>query len=557
MSVEDEVRVARPPLVSDTVRVVPDPEGRHVERSETLRVIPDQEDVAVDTLRVVPDQDDVAVDTLRDLPDGLDASAPTTTLAVGEADHAEISGGTEPWQRRYRTSVLMVDVLVAIDASILTLLIRPAAFERAVMIVSAMLLPLVWVGLLGMARAYDERIFGVGSDEYRRVLSAGVALVASAAFVAYALQLTVARGFVLVVLPFTVLLDLAGRYLLRRRLHRRRSRGECMKRVVIVGDDRSALGLVTQLRRRPFHGLEPVAVCLTYGSDHTAVQAAGLPTMVGVERAVEAVRAHQADVVAVLTGPVMAGPNLRRLSWDLEGTDAELLVSAGLIEVAGPRVHVTPVDGLPLLNLAKPRFSGFSRVGKGLFDRITALATLIVLSPVLLAIAVAIRRTSPGPVFFRQTRIGRAGREFKMIKFRSMVTNAEEVRADLLDQSDRDGLMFKMHDDPRITSVGRWMRRYSLDELPQLLNVVMGQMSLVGPRPPLAEEVSAYDDEVKRRLLVKPGMTGLWQVSGRSDLAWEESVRLDLRYVDNWSIAFDVVILWKTFRAVVHGEGAY
>ncbi len=557
MSVEDEVRMTRPPLVSDTVRVVPDADEHQDEQIDTLRVVPDQGDARVDTLRVIPDQEDVAVDTLRDLPDGLDASAMTATATVGEAGHPELTEPTEPWQRRYRTSVLMVDVLVAIDASILTLLIRPAAFERAVMIVSAMLLPLVWVGLLGLARAYDERIFGIGSDEYRRVMSAGVALVASAAFVAYALQLTVARGFVLVVLPFTVLLDLAGRYLLRRRLHHRRARGECMKRVVIVGDDRSALGLVTQLRRWPFHGLEPVAVCLTYGSDHVAVREAGLPTLVGVERAVEAVRTHRADVVAVLTGPVMAGPNLRRLSWDLEGTEAELLVSAGLIEVAGPRVHVTPVDGLPLLNLAKPRFSGFSRVGKGLFDRITALVVLVVLSPALLAIAVAIRRSSPGPVFFRQTRIGRAGREFKMIKFRSMVVDAEDARADLLDHSDRDGLMFKMHDDPRITSVGRWMRRYSLDELPQLLNVVMGQMSLVGPRPPLGEEVSAYDDEVKRRLLVKPGMTGLWQVSGRSDLAWEESVRLDLRYVDNWSIAFDVVILWKTFRAVAKGEGAY
>jgi exopolysaccharide biosynthesis polyprenyl glycosylphosphotransferase len=298
-------------------------------------------------------------------------------------------------------------------------------------------------------------------------------------------------------------------------------------------------------------------VCLTYGSDHAAVQAAGLPTLVGVERAVEAVQAYDADVVAVLTGPVMAGPNLRRLSWDLEGRDTELLVSAGLIEVAGPRVHVTPVDGLPLLNLAKPRFSGFSRVGKGLFDRVMALLALLVLWPFLLGIAVAIKRGSDGPVFFKQTRIGKAGREFRMVKFRSMVASAEAQRLGLLDQTDRDGPMFKMHDDPRITTVGRWLRRYSLDEVPQLFNVLAGQMSLVGPRPPLPEEVSDYDDDVKRRLLVKPGMTGLWQVSGRADLPWEESVRLDLRYVDNWSVAFDVVILWKTVRAVFEGHGAY
>ena len=463
----------------------------------------------------------------------------------------------QSWQRRYLKSVLMVDILVALDSSVITLLIHRRAFERPVTIALALALPLCWVALLSLARAYDERIFGIGSDEYRRVMSAGVALIASAAFLAYATQATVARGFVLLVLPCTVLLDLIGRYVLRRRLHSRRKSGLCMKRVVIVGDHRAALALTNQLRRFPTHGLLPVAVCLTYGSDHTAIQEAGLPTLVGVERAVEAVRAYDADVVAVLTGPVMAGPNLRRLSWDLESEDTELMVSSGLIEVAGPRVHVTPVDGLPLLNLAKPRFSGVSRVGKGLFDRTTALVALTLLSPFFLGIAIAIKRSSPGPVFFKQTRIGKAGREFQMVKFRSMVDNADDQKVGLLDQTDRDGPMFKMRDDPRVTAVGAWLRRYSLDEMPKLCNVLVGQMSLVGPRPPLPDEVSAYDDDVKRRLLVKPGMTGLWQVSGRADLPWEESVRLDLRYVDNWSVAFDLLILWKTVRAVLQGHGAY
>jgi exopolysaccharide biosynthesis polyprenyl glycosylphosphotransferase len=544
MSVEDEVRAdaALPnPLVP-----MPGPAGRH---SATNPVTPARRVVAQP--QTAPDSVELTIDLTRPT-----ESAPMP-LETPDLQGEPSSSNTRSWQRRYRTSVLMVDMLVALDSSILTLLLHRHAFDRPVTIILALFLPFVWVGMLSLARAYDERVFGIASDEYRRVLSAGVALIASAAFVAYAFQLTVARSFVLVVLPFTVLLDLAGRYLLRRRLHRRRSLGECMKRVVIVGDHRAALVLAGQLRRFPYHGLEPVAVCLTYGSDHAAVQAAGLPTLVGVERAVEAVQAYDADVVAVLTGPVMAGPNLRRLSWDLEGRDTELLVSAGLIEVAGPRVHVTPVDGLPLLNLAKPRFSGFSRVGKGLFDRTIALLALLVLSPVLIGIAVAIKRDSSGPVFFKQTRIGKAGREFKMIKFRSMLATAEDERLGLLDQTDRDGPMFKMHDDPRVTSVGRWLRRYSLDEVPQLLNVLLGQMSLVGPRPPLPEEVSAYDDDVKRRLLVKPGMTGLWQVSGRADLAWEESVRLDLRYVDNWSVAFDIVILWKTLRAVIEGRGAY
>ncbi len=564
MSVEDEVRTG-------TDLSSPLAEGPSA-RSRGLTPLPRQGDVGASS----PGAQSAARLTVVDITvagDELEGEVTDTATAADDPSSVTISVDTlevvrdspseapaaasRSWQRRYRTSVLLLDVLVALDASVLTVIVRPGAFQRPIMVAAAFALPIVWVAMLALARAYDERIFGIGSDEYRRVLSAGVALIASAAFLAYAFQLTIARGFVLVVLPFTVVLDLGGRYLLRRRLHRRRAKGQCMKRVVIVGDDRAALQLATQLRRFPHHGLEPVAVCLTYGSDHSSVQDQGLPTLVGVERAVEAVREHDADVVAVLTGPVMAGPNLRRLSWDLEGTETELLVSAGLIEVAGPRVHVTPVDGLPLLNLAKPRFSGLSRVGKGLFDRITALAALIALSPFLLGIAFAIKRSSPGPVFFRQTRIGRAGRTFKMVKFRSMVVHAEAERDGLLDQTDRDGPMFKMHDDPRVTPVGRWMRRYSLDEMPQLLNVVMGQMSLVGPRPPLPQEVSEYDDDVKRRLLVKPGMTGLWQVSGRADLPWEESVRLDLRYVDNWSVAFDLVILWKTVRAVIHGHGAY
>ncbi len=540
MSVEDDVRsdgVAPRPRPG-TARGLALPRQRRGERPLSV----------VEELSVVPD-----VSVEDEAPEAPEISA----VREIEGPEGQAAPQARTWQRRYLRSVLVVDILVALDAALLTLLVRPGPYIRPVMVAVAVALPLVWVGLLGLARAYDERIFGIGSDEYRRVLSAGVALVASAAFFSYAFQLTVARGFVLIVLPFTVALDLFARYILRHRMHRRRLQGECMKRVVVVGDHKAALTMVSQLRRFPHHGLQPVAVCLTYGSDHSTLRDVGLPTLVGVERALEAVHEHNADVVAVLTGPVMAGPNLRRLSWDLEGTDTELLVSAGLIEVAGPRVHVTPVDGLPLLNLAAPRFSGASRVGKGLFDRLTALIALIVLAPFLLAIAVAIKVGSRGPVFFLQTRIGRAGRTFRMVKFRSMVPSAEQQRGGLLDQSDRDGPMFKMQADPRITGVGRWMRRYSLDELPQLFNVVIGQMSLVGPRPPLPEEVSEYDDDVKRRLLVKPGMTGLWQVSGRADLPWEESVRLDLRYVDNWSLAFDLVILWKTARAVVHGEGAY
>jgi lipopolysaccharide/colanic/teichoic acid biosynthesis glycosyltransferase len=187
-----------------------------------------------------------------------------------------------------------------------------------------------------------------------------------------------------------------------------------------------------------------------------------------------------------------------------------------------------------------------------------AAIALLLLSPLFIVLTLAVRWSSAGPALFRQVRVGRDGGTFMMLKFRSMYCDAEERLAELVDQSDvRDGVLFKMRNDPRITRIGRLLRRYSLDELPQLINVLNGSMSLVGPRPPLPVEVAQYEDHVHRRLLVKPGVTGLWQVSGRSDLSWEESVRLDLRYVENWSLSEDLLILWKTARAVTLGSGAY
>ena len=247
-----------------------------------------------------------------------------------------------------------------------------------------------------------------------------------------------------------------------------------------------------------------------------------------------------------------AAQYLRQLSWQLEGTGIELLVAPGLIEVAGPRLHIRPFEGLPLLSVEQPRFEGWRAGDQGRRrPRPSPRWRLLLLAPVLLGIALAVRLTSPGPVLYRQERVGLNGRSFTMLKFRSMVVDADRRLEDLRDDNISDGLLFKMRDDPRVTPVGRWLRRLSLDELPQLLNVLGGSMSLVGPRPPLPGEVARYDTSVSRRLLVKPGLTGLWQISGRSDLSWEESVRLDLRYVENWSLAMDLLILWKTGRAVL------
>jgi len=245
------------------------------------------------------------------------------------------------------------------------------------------------------------------------------------------------------------------------------------------------------------------------------------------------------------------------LSWSLAKSGTDLLVAPALIDVAGPRIAIRPVCGLPLLHVDEPQLAGGRRVAKALLDRVAALIALSVLAPLLVAIALAIRLSSPGPAIFRQTRTGWQGREFAMWKFRTMVRNAEALRSSV-DELNRHatGELFKITVDPRITRLGRWLRRTSLDELPQLVNVLRGQMSLVGPRPlPVTDR--PYDGDARRRLLVKPGLTGLWQISGRSDLDWEESIRLDLRYVEQWSLALDALIVWKTVFAVVKGRGAY
>jgi exopolysaccharide biosynthesis polyprenyl glycosylphosphotransferase len=265
----------------------------------------------------------------------------------------------------------------------------------------------------------------------------------------------------------------------------------------------------------------------------------------------------QADSVAVTASSSITGDALRRLGWELEGTGVDLVVAPALADVAGPRISIRPVAGLPLLHVEEPEIAGFWPLLRTATYWVMALLLVIVLSPVLVGIAVWIAVDSRGPVLFRQTRAGTGGRPFTVYKFRTMAVDAESRLEELRALNESDGLLFKMRRDPRVTRSGRFLRKYSLDELPQLMNVLRGNMALVGPRPPLPSEVEAYGADVRRRLMVRPGITGLWQVSGRSDLTWEESVRLDLYYVENWSPALDISILWKTLFAVLRGGGAY
>lgn len=458
------------------------------------------------------------------------------------------------WVRGYRARVVVADLGSAALAGFLALSVRFGEITPYVapyVMVSAAL-PLLWVCAVALNRAYEPRLFGLGPEEFQRILQCGFTLTAAAAIGAYVTKTDVARGYVVLAIPLSTALTLLARYGLRCRLHRRRARGDCMRRVLAVGHRSATAELIRRFRRERHHGMEIVGVCMPRDG---LGDVEGVPVLGGLSDVALVVGQVTADTVAVLACPEMDGVALRRLAWRLEKTDTDLVVAPALMEVAGPRITIRPVAGLPLLHVEHPEITGMRQVVKNLFDRIGAGLLLVALLPLLAGLAAAVRMSGPGPAFFRQRRVGRGGAEFTIYKFRTMGVDAERQRIDLT--GDGQSVLFKIRKDPRVAPLGARLRRHSLDELPQLINVVLGHMSLVGPRPPLPDEVARYGDDVRRRLLVKPGMTGLWQVSGRSDLSWEESVRLDLRYVENWSLTLDLQILWKTWSAVARGSGAY
>nr|WP_203943305.1 sugar transferase [Planotetraspora thailandica] len=414
-------------------------------------------------------------------------------------------------------------------------------------------LPPLWTGMLALNRAYEPRLIGVGSEEFRRIAQCGFTLIAAVAITAYVTKADLARGYVVVALPLMIVLTLIARYGLRRRLHGRRRRGgECMRLVVAVGHRAGVAELITRFRRERYHGMEIVAACLP---DESSGEVEDVPVLGDFTDVPLVVQQMGADTVAVLACPELDGTALRRLAWRLERTRTDLVVAPALMEVAGPRTAIRPVAGLPLLHVEHPELAGVRKLIKSAFDRLVAAFALVLLAPLMAVLAIAVRVSSPGPVLFRQTRVGKDGVEFTILKFRTMRQASEAEKVELVNEGH--GLLFKIRQDPRVTRLGGRLRRHSLDELPQLINVLRGDMSLVGPRPPLPEEVARYRDDVRRRLVVRPGMTGLWQVNGRSDLSWEESVRLDLRYIENWSLMLDLQILWKTWSAVAGGAGAY
>lgn len=422
-------------------------------------------------------------------------------------------------------------------------------------------LAIIWWIMLGAWNSRQTRFLGAGPDEYKRVAAASLWLFGLIAIVSYVLRVDTARGYVGVALPAGLAGLLLGRWLIRQHLNVNRQQGQSMSRLLLVGGQSAVAHLAESLDRAKHAGYLPVAAYTPGPSAGPSVEPeSGLPILghrPDATSIVIAIEACGADAVAVSAGVQLHPQALRHLGWELASRNIGLIMAPALTDIAGPRIHTQQVAGLPLIHVTTPTLEGGQHVAKRLFD-VTVSGLLIVLSsPVMALVGLLIKFDSPGPVLFRQERVGIEGKHFRMLKFRSMVIDAEERLVELAPRNEGSGLLFKMRNDPRITRVGGLLRKFSLDELPQLFNVLAGSMSLVGPRPPLPREVEAYENDVRRRLLVKPGLTGLWQVSGRSNLSWQDSVRLDLYYVENWSLAGDLIILLRTFRAVFRAAGAY
>lgn len=413
-----------------------------------------------------------------------------------------------------------------------------------------------WMLALGFFDTRDHKIIGTGTTEYKRVADSTIRLFGILAIFAYLFKADVGRGYILLALPVGLFLLLAARWGWRQWLVHKRARGSYTHRVVLLGHRGKTGPVAASIKRENSAGLEIIGAVTPRGSTERDL-IEGVPVLGAFEDVVSVLDEANADALVLTGADDIGARDMRKLGWDLEKRGVDLIVAPSLTDVAGPRIHSRPVAGLPLIYVDFPSLEGRRYIAKRIFDVVASGLLLLVLSPVLLVIALMVKGDSAGPVLFRQERVGLNGEPFKMLKFRSMVTDAEDILPTLLDKSEGNGVLFKMKDDPRITKIGRVLRKHSLDELPQLINVLKGDMSLVGPRPPLAREVSEYDDWAMRRLLVKPGITGLWQVNGRSNLSWSDSVRLDLYYVENWSMTGDVVILYRTVREVFAPEHAF
>ncbi|MGW2706074.1 sugar transferase [Streptomyces sp. NPDC001340] len=480
--------------------------------------------------------------------------------ARGRLANGAINRPAIDWEQRYRRAVIISDTVATafVVAAIGDFFgARDAANWHEKWGILAFGTELLVLGALAVSRAWAPAVLGQGAEEFRRLGRSLFTATVVLALGGIALTSRNIKLWIFVAIPAIALITMIERYVLRLWLHRQRKEGRCLRPVLAAGSTDTVRDLITRTRKFPHIGWRVEAVCTTDGRGLDGDQLDEVPVVGRLTDVAKHVRHDGYRVVAVTPDPHWSPDRLQRLAWNLEGSDAEMVVAPVLMEVAGPRLHVDAVLGIPLLRVSMPTFTGGRRAVKGVVDRVGAAILLLLFAPLMVLVGLLVLTDSRGGVLYRQRRVGKDGREFTMVKFRTMVAGADGARAELAERNEGAGLLFKLRRDPRVTRVGSVLRRYSIDELPQLFNVLTGSMSLVGPRPPLPEECAAYDPDIRRRLLVKPGLTGLWQISGRSDLPWEEAVRLDLRYVEDWSLALDTVILWKTLRAVLQGQGAY
>jgi exopolysaccharide biosynthesis polyprenyl glycosylphosphotransferase len=509
----------------------------------------------------VPARERVSITALQYIPA---IRAPATALPL------PTTGGYQHrrWQRKYANRVRITDTAIVAGSVTLAQFARfgdsPSASGYAgdVMTMFSALFAALWLSSLAIFQTRSTRVIGAGIDEYRRIAHASFQTFGIIAIITLLAKIDLARGYLAVALPVGTMGLLTSRNMWRRYVGRKRAQGEYQTKVLAIGDRSGVSHLAHELERNPKNGYVVVGVCIPgYGpprGETLEVNGHAIPVLGDESYAAPAIGGCDADTVAVARTEHLGVQGIRELMWQLETTDIDLVVSPGVMDVANARLALRPYAGFPLLHVEKPQYEETNRFQKRAFDFCFALAALIAITPVMIACAIAIKLTSKGPVFYRAERIGLEGKPFTMLKFRTMVEGADNQIARLLTHNDSaGGMLFKIRHDPRITPIGRVLRKLSIDELPQFINVLKQDMSVVGPRPPLRREVENYDVEAKRRLLVKPGVTGLWQVSGRSDLSWEESVRLDLSYVDNWSMAGDLMIVAKTLKVVLVGDGAY
>ncbi len=471
---------------------------------------------------------------------------------AGAAQATDTHARTSALRRPLWMAMVLADLVAAAAAAVV--LTRWVHNDEQVHLLD--LAVLAWPLLCALTHTYHGATVTLLSltTTIRRLGVAALVAWSSLALLAALTHHTPSPALVVVGVPTAWMFSVVGR-VPARLLATRLPAFRAVRKVLIVADEAAVRAIARRLQGSAMASTV-VAGVVPQLSSTNAILGEDAPLLVGMDRVVAAVDLVGADTVFVANA-ALSPKQVRELAWTLEGRGVEIAVLPGLAEVASHRVTMQISHGMPMVWLHAPRRRGLSIILKHGLDRGLALSLLLLSSPLFLLLAAAVRLSSRGPAIFTQTRVGKGGQAFTMYKFRTMVVDAETRKQALRRANQAQGPLFKLHDDPRVTRVGRFLRKYSLDELPQLINVVKGDMSLVGPRPPLPEEVAAYDDEVRRRMLVRPGLTGLWQVSGRSDLGWDDSVRLDLRYVENVSLGQDADILRRTVRSVLRGDGAY